>query len=231
MEKNGKKREWIFPFIFNVIYCDGFPKTDELKEKHRQLQLPIPHGGKFCEVKTCRLESWGLQDYHQSGWVPVTPTSWRSLSQQASQPPPEAMRKRRGRTSSSTEIEETVSKTRRRSEEESNERSNKENFESENQNVPAQVVVEETGDTEAVKERRKRPIKSQTKRGKRKTEQTTRTLPKMRVLQTESHNNVEDSPDESELQPYDELFFCYVCKSIFVSNKALENHQFLQHSM
>ena len=58
----------------------------------------------------------------------------------------------------------------------------------------------------------------------------------MRLLQNnESSRNVisteEEDPNDLEIQPYDELFFCYVCKSIFVSKQALENHHIQDHNV
>ena len=49
------------------------------KNKHNQIFLPIPHGGKFCEIKATRLESWGLDDYQKCGWVPVNDNKWIPL--------------------------------------------------------------------------------------------------------------------------------------------------------
>merc|ERR1712150_6164 len=51
-------------------------------------------------------------------------------------------------------------------------------------------------------------------------------VPRMRLFKNNrSSRNVisteEEDPNDLEIQPYDELFFCYVCKSIFVSKQAL----------
>eukprot|EP00092_Neocalanus_flemingeri_P017647 GFUD01019090.1.p1 GENE.GFUD01019090.1~~GFUD01019090.1.p1 ORF type:complete len:821 (+),score=212.40 GFUD01019090.1:59-2521(+) len=40
----------------------------------------------------------------------------------------------------------------------------------------------------------------------------------------------ENNADSSKNESYDELFFCYICKSIYVSKKALANHQKSAHS-
>ena len=61
-------------------------------------------------------------------------------------------------------------------------------------------------------------------------------FPRMRLFQNnESARNGnskdEEDPDDLEIQPYDELFFCYVCKSIFVSKQALENHHIQDHNV
>jgi len=62
---------WRCPECENII--------QKTKKKHNQIFLPIPHGGKFCEIKTTRLESWGLDDYQKCGWVPVNDNKWIPL--------------------------------------------------------------------------------------------------------------------------------------------------------
>jgi len=52
------------------------------------------------------------------------------------------------------------------------------------------------------------------------------TSPEPSDIKPDEENNADSSKNES----YDELFFCYICKSIYVSKKALANHQKSAHS-
>ena len=61
-------------------------------------------------------------------------------------------------------------------------------------------------------------------------------FPRMRLFKNNemARNGIskeEDDAEDLEIQPYDELFFCYVCKSIFVSKLALENHHIQDHNV
>ena len=68
---------------------------------------------KFCEVKTCRLESWGLEEYQRSGWVPVTDSTWRTISHHSqTATPTKVSRKRRGLIRFDPEQYEKLSKER-----------------------------------------------------------------------------------------------------------------------
>ena len=60
--------------------------------------------------------------------------------------------------------------------------------------------------------------------------------PKMRAGQSDDNFNALDDLLDGDAGHYgeggsfyDELFFCYICKSIFVSKQALEIHQFSHH--
>ena len=175
-------------------------RTDDQKLHHRQLQLPIPQGGKFCEVKTCRLESWGLEDYQEVGWIPVTPNTWRSRGHQPGSPPDTQTRRKRVADS----VEQETPAKRRSDQVEGTERSNKENVETEH---IAKDVRDKTEDQKTI----------------------SKAAPKMKVLQkSEPSTNVDK---ELHLKPYEELFFCFECKSIFLSSGALESHQYQQHTV
>ena len=225
-----------------------------MKLRHRQLQLPIPRGGQFCEVKTCRLESWGLQDYQDHGWVPVTNNTWRTLDQADTTTSTNGRRKRKGTIPFDPEQYERLSKMSKEKESPGacSERGNKENLirEPEHTEQQQQQGEEKQSEKNTKTKGRARCQSSKVKSQKlsqreedsSETKKTTGNgdlqdkFPRMRLLQNnESSRNGnskdEDDSDDLEIQPYDELFFCYVCKSIFVSKQALENHHIQDHNV
>ena len=170
---------------------------------HRQIQLPIPRGGKFCEIKTSRLESWGVADYERCGWAPVTPTHWKPL--------------RNERDVTQKEKEESSPNDRRRHRkslvEEESPPKRKKSSETDNLNNCA-------GNSEDTVVR----------------DFLASSTPKMRSGQSDDNFNALDDLLDGDVGHYgeggsfyDELFFCYICKSIFVSKQALEIHQFSHH--
>ena len=238
-------------------------RQDEVKLRHRQLQLPIPRGGQFCEVKTCRLESWGLQDYQDQGWVPVTNNTWRTLDQAdtttvTSTETNTGRRKRKGTIPFDPEQYERLSKMSRIAAAAGSERGNKESLLEEPEPLPANT----NGQQDDEQSERSPKTTATVIRGRNKNNKQTKTaypdltqreednfetenitgngdtndkFPRMRLFQqNESSKNTnsteEEDSDDLEIQPYDELFFCYVCKSIFVSKQALENHHSQDHN-
>ena len=188
--------------------CPECQKSIRRREKrHRQIQLPIPRGGKFCEIKTSRLESWGVADYERSGWAPVTPTIWKPLENRTDEIKREEESclnpNDRRRHRKSVTIEESPPSKRRRSSETDN-----------LNNLAGNSEDNDVSDFLAV------------------------STPKMRAGEVHNDDNFNALNDFLDGDGghfgeggsfYDELFFCYICKSIFVSKQALEIHQFSHH--
>ena len=187
--------------------CPECQRAIERREKrHRQIQLPIPRGGKFCEIKTSRLESWGVADYERCGWAPVTPTHWKPLGTGSDETQKEKEEgslndRRRHRNSMVVEEETPPSPKKRKSCETDNLNNCAGNAED---NVVSDFLASST--------------------------------PKMRAGQSDDNFNALDDLLDGDAGHYgeggsfyDELFFCYICKSIFVSKQALEIHQFSHH--
>ena len=278
-------------------------REDEVKLHHRQLQLPIPRGAQFCEVKTSRLESWGLQDYQDQGWVPVTSNTWRTLDQAdttTGTPVITERRKRKGTIPFDPEQYERLCKMSKEKAEARCDKRNKENVIKESEpeltkeqeeeqlekntkttrgrprnknskqikeNVirePEPELTEKQEDDQSekyTKTTRGRPRNKNSKQtntdGNKLThreEDTVETAnnvatennvangnlndkaPRTRLVQNNEsskglNSTEEEDPEDLDIQPYDELFFCYVCKSIFVSKAALENHQSQNHNV
>ena len=189
--------------------CPECQTSIERRERrHRQIQLPIPRGGKFCEIKTSRLESWGVADYERCGWAPVTPAHWKPLGFESDETQTKKDEgsllndRRRHRKSVGVEEEETPPKRKKSSE-------------TDNLNNCAAGA---NTDDDLVQDFLESSI------------------PKMRAGQSDDNFNALDDLLDGDRGHYgeggsfyDELFFCYICKSIFVSKQALEIHQFSHH--
>jgi len=202
--------------------CEKIQETNRLK--HQQMQLPIPQAARFCEVKTTRLESWGLNDYRSCGWVPLTSDLWVPLSTSTSSKSSEVdnfkvhtevehKNRRRHRKSvipydpSQYEYISKLGKSSLKSKDPSCKKPEK-----------SKGTINDTFEDVVIMEKTENTIESQEIV---QHESVTRVMSVERV----DHSSDIDITDSQDEHHYDELFFCYSCKSIFVSKHALDKHQ------
>jgi len=193
--------------------CEKSHETSRLK--HQQIQLPIPQAAKFCEIKTTRLESWGLDNYRSCGWVPVTSDLWVPLKSKPNEGDIEVDNKNRRRHRKSVipfdpSQFEYISKL-GKSSLKSQSTSSKEPDDS-------RGIIDEASLKELTMEDAKDAIEDQEKVQRE-------TVMRVRRIDPLDDSSDLDETDSQEDHHYDELFFCYSCKSIFVSKHALDKHQ------